>query len=71
MTEIEKMAYSLVEEITSAKEGRVVPCSATIDEIKTAFHVELTEALRNLCQARVLSANLDINKKPMYKIINP
>lgn len=68
MNAIERIAYDYIEKITAEKEGVVSPVLATIDEIKIALHADLNEALRNLYKQGIISFNIDINKKPMFKI---
>ncbi len=71
MNAIERIAYGYIEKITAEKEGVVSPVLATIDEIKIALHADLNEALRNLYKHGIISFNIDINKKPMFKIKQP
>lgn len=67
---MEQLAYGYVSEITEAKKGNVEPAVATMNEIKNSMVVEITEALRSLCRSGVLAVSIDVNKQPMFKIIN-
>lgn len=68
LTDMERLAYEAVSEITEMKRGTVIPCLAHIREVRNSMNVELTEALRELCRKGLLSVNLDVNKNPMFKI---
>lgn len=69
LTPMERWALDTVTEIFDMKEG-VVPRAAHISELRNAFNVELTEALRSLCRRGVLGVRLDINKNPMFHLEN-
>ena len=67
LTPLQTIAYEAVREIIDVKQGAVEPCMAHINEIRNSINVELTEALRELCRKGMLTASLDLNKKPMFK----
>lgn len=70
LTPMQRLAYDTVSEILDLKRGNVEPCMAHINEIHNSINVEVTQALRDLCRNGILSVNLDISKKPMFKIKN-
>lgn len=69
LTPMERWALDTVTEICDMKDG-VVPRAAHIAELRNAFNVELTEALRSLCRRGVLGVRLDLNKNPMFHLEN-
>lgn len=68
ITPLQRIVYDLVMEIIEIKTGAVEPCVAHIKEIRQSLSVEVLEASRGLCRAGVLSASLDVNKNPMFRI---
>lgn len=68
LTPLQRMAYDAIKEITEAKQGNTDPCLAHITEIHNSLHVELMEALRELCRLGILAYSIDRNKNPMFKI---
>lgn len=68
LTPLQRMVYDTVKEITEAKQGNTDPNFALITEIRNSLHVELMEALRDLCRLGILAYSLDVNRNPMFKI---
>lgn len=71
LTTMKKLAYDIVAEILESKAGAVEPCVAHIREVRNSINIELMEALRGLCLDGILSASVDVNKNPMFKIKKP
>lgn len=70
LTPIQRAVYAAVRRILDGKAG-IHPRLAHMDEVEREMRDQTLNALRDLYRMDILSANLDVNKRPMFDIKNP
>lgn len=67
---LRQLIIESVRDITEMKRGDTEPCVARMEEIRNSINIEVTECLRGLCREKILAVSMDVNKRPMFKILN-
>lgn len=68
LSEMERIAYELIDEALAMREGNVVPRLVKFHQMQEMMRERLLAALRSLCRKGIVEYHKDINHELMFGI---